>query len=158
VEVEPQNYFVGSDASPTTVHWARFDANTNTWSAPASLIENLTGERAETLAGAGSLAVYAYTRESDLATSSTLDTEVYYTQYNGSSWSTVERLTNNGVLDDSIRAAVTATGKTYLVWQMGSDLVMNQDFETTTSLVRANSTSMGFMDFALAPNADEIWG
>jgi hypothetical protein len=28
----PQNYFVGSDASPTTVHWAKFDANTNTWS------------------------------------------------------------------------------------------------------------------------------
>ncbi len=79
--------------------------------APASLIENLTGERAETLAGAGSLAVYAYTRELDLATSSTQDTEVYYTQYNGSSWSAGERLTNNGVQDDSIRAAVTPPGK-----------------------------------------------
>jgi WD40 repeat protein len=149
-----QNYFVGSDTAPTTVHWARFDANSNTWSAPASLVSDLTGERAETLAGAGNLAVYAYTRELDLATSSTQDTEVYYTKYNGSSWSAPARLTNNAVLDDSIRAAVTATGKTYLVWQMGSDLVMNQDFETTTSLVRANSNSMGFMDFALAPNPD----
>jgi WD40 repeat protein len=149
-----QNYFVGSDSAPTTVHWAKFDANSNTWSAPADLVTNLTGERAETLAGAGNLAVYAYTRELDLATSSTQDTEVYYTKYNGSSWSAPARLTNNAVLDDSIRAAVTATGQTYLVWQMGSDLVMNQDFETTTSLVRANSTSMGFMDFALAPNSD----
>jgi uncharacterized protein (TIGR03437 family) len=132
------------------VIWSRWDPAAKRWSAPQVLISNLSLRTSQSLAGAGSKAVYAWTRDLDGDLNTRGDAEVFYVLWDGKQWSAPGRLTNDQVVDQNVRAAVGPSGEVYMVWQRGDDLVLDRNLGRTPAVVRADSTSLGFLDFVLA--------
>ena len=76
------------------------------------------------------------------------DQEVFFMEYTNSAWGAPRQLTTNSVADKTVRAAVATNGSVFLVWQSGTNLVLSQNFSTNFSIVRPDSQTAGFADYA----------
>ncbi len=102
-------------------------------------------------AGFRNKAVYLWSKDGDGNLDDLSDTELYYRVYDASTgiWSAETRYTNDAAPDKNAKVAVDSSGGVYAVWQRSNDLVMDRNFLGAPAAVRADSTTMGFADFAL---------
>jgi hypothetical protein len=132
--------------------WSRWDAAQQAWSQPAVLLSGLTGRLSQGFAGAGSTAVYVWSRDldGDSATpSAQSDQEIFYIRWTDGQWGPPTRLTNDSVQDANVRVAVGDSG-IWLTWQRGLDLVFDHDLAGRPTLLRSNSTDLAFVDYVLS--------
>lgn len=130
------------------VIWSRWDALAKIWTEPQVLISEINYRLSQSLAGAGNRAVYAWTKDSDGVLASGADQEVLYIEWTNGAWGQVTQYPHAGVADKSVRAAVSASGNAYLIWQRGTNLVADENFSGTNRVVRQGSDSAGFADYA----------
>ena len=144
------NLLMGTNAPGNdTVLWREWSAAGRTWSAPQTLVDGLAYSLSQSLAGATNYAVYAWTRDMDGVLTNDTDQQIFYMTYSNGAWNQASQFTSNGVANKNARLAVSATGDAYMVWQSGTNLVMDRNFSGTQHLVRADSQTAGFADYAL---------
>jgi hypothetical protein len=145
------NLLMGTnDVGADTVLWSKWSPASQSWSTTEVLASDLSYRLSQSLAGISNRAVYAWTRDLDGVLTNDADQEVYYCIWTNGAWGAVKQLTTNNVPDKTVRAAVSPAGDVYLVWQQGTNLVMNRNFSTNTSIVRPSSQTAGFSDFVLS--------
>jgi hypothetical protein len=143
------NLLMGTNAPGNdTVLWAEWRAASRSWGAPQVLVNGLAYRLSQSLAGVGNHAVYAWTRDADGVLTNDTDQEVFFMEYTNSAWGTPRQLTTNAVADKTVRAAVATNGSVFLVWQSGTNLVLSQNFSTNLTIVRPDSQTAGFADYA----------
>jgi hypothetical protein len=149
-----QNLLLGDtsagSASADTVFWAQWNPSTQSWSTPQMLLSGLTYRTSQSLAGTGNTAIYVWTQDLDGNLATTSDQEIFYREWTGSGWGTAQRLTNDSVADQHVRAAVAASGDISLVWQQDQALVLDRNLADQPTVARPNSQTVAFTDFALA--------
>ncbi len=144
-----------------TVWWCEWNAAARSWSAPQILADGLTYRLSQSLAGAGQTAVYAWSQDLDGLIANDTDQEVFYAICTNGSWGAPVQFTPTGVANKNVRAAISATGDIYLLWESDLNLVMNCNFSGTNRLVRSAARTVGFADYALtlgpAANLVLLW-
>ena len=144
-----QNMLMGTNVPGNdTVWWAEWSAASRSWGAPQVLVDRLAYRLSQSLAGVGGHAVYAWTRDADGVLTNDTDQEVFFMEYTNSAWGAPRQLTTNTVADKTVRAAVATNGNVFLVWLSGTNLVLSQNFSTNFSIVRPDSQTAGFADYA----------
>ncbi len=132
--------------SNSIVKWSKWNSSAQQWSAPTTLVDGLTFETSETLAGSGTSAVFAWTRDADGNLKGSKDQDVWYVRWNGSTWTSPALFTDPQQFPDShVHAAVTSAGTAFLVWEHDSDLVVSKDFGPISS-IRTSTSQIGFKD------------
>jgi hypothetical protein len=158
------NLLLGSGAAGamenTRIMTRRWDATTSTWGPVQVLVSDLADELSDCLVAKGGKAVYAWTRDVDGNLDDLNDSELFYRTWNeaGGSWGPVTRHTNDALNDRNARVALDANGTTYCLWQRGDNLVMDVNFSGTPSVVRSDSSSLGFSDLSvmLSPGGNVV--
>ena len=150
----------GAESSVTAsrVWWVRWDAQSHSWSQPSLLVPGVPGRLSQSLAGAGRLAMYAFTRDTDGDPATSSDQELFYVTWDGQAWSPVRQLTRDTIPDRNVRAAVTPSGEPFLVWQHGNELVLDRNLSGAPTAIRPDSGTLGFEDFTLTagPSGDLV--
>jgi hypothetical protein len=113
------------------------------------LVSSVVGRSSESLAGVGGRAIYVWTRDTDGDPGTSFDQELFYVTWDGQAWSPVRQLTSDTVVDRNVRAAVTPSGEIFLVWQRDNDLVLDRNLNGAPAVIRPDSRTLGFEDFAL---------
>lgn len=147
------NELMGTNVSGITgnshVFWRQWSAASQSWSNPLPLVTSLAFQLSESLAGLNNRAVYAWTRDLDGKLTNASDQQVFYREWTNGAWGTPVQFTTNTLGNQNVRAAVSSSGDAYLLWREGTNLVMNRNFEPTNKLVRSDSQTAGFTDYAL---------
>ncbi len=129
--------------------WSQWSASSHTWSTPELLVTNIAFRLSQSLAGASNCAVYAWTRDLDGALTDTTDQQVFYRKWSNGVWDAETQFTTNTLGNQNVRSAVSLAGDAYLLWRESTNLVMNRNFGATNKLVRRDSQTAGFADYAL---------
>ena len=144
------NLLMGDANNPSSVLWTKWDPNSHNWSTPQTLVTALPYRLSESFAGAGSKAVYAWTRDMNGDVNTPDDQELFICQWDGTNWSSPSQLTNDAMADRNVRVAVSGSSDAYMVWQRVNNLVMDRNLRGTPSIVvRENSQTVAFMDYAM---------
>ncbi len=149
----PANLLIGTDAEGgaenSTALWSRWNAASQSWTAEGTLVSGISHRMSHTLAAATNTAVYAWTRDLDGVLTNATDQQLYRSVWTNGSWGPATQLTSGTNGNRSVRAAVSAMGESFLVWQQGTNIVMNREAFGTNAMVRANSATAGFGDIGL---------
>ena len=143
------NLIMGTNGAGSQVFWAQWSPVSQTWSAPQALLADLPNRLSQSLAGVGNQAVYAWTRDLDGVLTNANDQQVFYTKWSNGAWTPATQFTTDTAGNRNARVSVGSDGRTYLVWQSATNLVLSQDFSATPTLVRADSQTAGFADYAM---------
>jgi len=145
------NLLMGMDdpGEQDTVHWARWDPVSESWSLPQVLVSDLSFTLSQDLSGAGDKAVYVWSQDMDGDLETTMDQELFYLEYNGTTWSAPVRYTSDAIPDRNARAVVSPSGDVYVVWQSGEELVMDVNMAGSPASARPDSVTAGVSDFDL---------
>ena len=143
------NLLVGTNGAGSQVFWTQWNPVGQAWSMPQTLVEDLPYRLSQSLAGASSRAVYAWTRDLDGVLTNAADQQVFSCEWDGTAWGEVVQFTTNSFGNRNVRVSVGPTGEVFAVWQQGPDLVMCRDFATNVTTVRADSQTAGFADYAM---------
>ncbi len=150
----------GADGSTSNsrVLWTRWDPSVHSWTALQTLVDHLPYRTSQSLAGNGSKAIYTWTRDMDGLTSTTADQELFTCQWDGSTWGVANQLTSDTLCDTSAKAQISSTGDIYIIWQRGSDLVMDRNLALQPWPIRLDSLTAGFADYSLTigPNGNLV--
>jgi len=151
--VNTSNLLIGEGpvgaATNDQVFWTEWHPSTHSWSAPQKLVGDLPYRLSQTLAGAGTTAIYAWSQDMDGDLSTRNDREILYMPFDGQRWSSLRRLTSDQQADDNVRAAISGAGAIYLAWQRDDDLVMDRNLQSAPVVVRAGSQTVDFADYSL---------
>jgi hypothetical protein len=139
---------VGGDENDR-VMWSKWNPATQGWSAPLSLLSDLPYRLSQSLAGAGDRAVYAWSRDVDGVLTNATDQQVFCCQFQAGAWGPATQFTADAAGNRNTRVAVAPAGQIYLVWQQETNLVLSTNFSASVSLVRADSQTAGFADYAM---------
>ena len=155
------NLLMGTNGAGSQVWWAQWNPGSQSWSSPQSLVANLPNRLSQSLAGVSNRAVYAWTRDLDGVLTNANDQQVFYCAWSNGVWGAATQYTTNTVGNRNARVSVGPDGHSYLVWQSGTNLVLSRDFSTNATLVRADSQTAGFADYAMtigpAGNLALLW-
>ncbi len=143
------NLLIDTNGAGSQVLWSRWDPVSQTWSTPQILVTNLTYRLSQSLSGAGKLAVYTWSQDMVGTLTNTADDQVFYCTWSNGMWSAPAAFTANASGNRNARVAVSPSGDVYWMWQQGSNLVISTNFSSTQTLVRADSQTAGFSDFAM---------
>jgi len=113
------------------------------------LLADLPNRLSQSLAGVGNLAVYAWTRDLDGVLTNANDQQVFYSKWSNGAWTPPTQFTTDTAGNRNARVSVGSDGRTYLVWQSATNLMLSQDFSAPPTLVRADSQTAGFADYAM---------
>jgi hypothetical protein len=148
-ETNDGHEMLGTPDHPVTYTYAMWDGAV--WSAPAAALTGLTNTLGMDVAlYAADQGALVYVRDADLV-STTVGAELFYSLYDGSSWSAPQRLTDDDVSDTAPSLVYDGSGGLKLLWLRGDELVMLEDSWDIADLatVRAESLEAGFLDHAL---------
>lgn len=155
------NLLIGTNGASSQVLWSQWNPASRTWATPQTLIGNLPYQLSQSLSGISNLAVYAWSQDTVGTLTNPPDDQVFYRVWSNGVWGTTTAFTTNALGNRNARVAVSPTGNVYWVWQQGSDLMMSTNFSASQTLVRADSQTAGFSDFAmtlgLANNLFLLW-
>jgi len=146
---------LGTPTHPLTLTYAMW--NGSAWGTPAAALTGLHDVLDVAFAAYSSTqAALVYAVDGDGQMTTTADSDLYYSLYDGTSWSSPTRLTTDTITDTSPALAYDATGSLHLLWLRGGDLVWLKDSWNIadTRTVRADSTEGGFLGFTLSRAAD----
>lgn len=155
------NLLMGTNGAGSQMLSAQWNPSSQSWSSPQTLLADLPNRLSQSLSGASNLAVYAWTRDLDGGLTNANDQQVFYSAWSNGVWSAARQFTTGTNASRNARVSVGADGHSYLVWQSGTNLVLSRDFATNTALVRADSQTAGFADYAMtigpAGNLALLW-
>ena len=155
------NLLMGTNGAGSQVLWAQWNPGSQSWSSPQTLLADLPNRLSQSLSGVSNLAVYAWTRDLDGVLTNANDQQVFYSAWSNGVWSAATQFTTSTNGNRNARVSVGSDGHNYLVWQSGTNLVLSKDFATNTTLVRADSQTAGFADYAMtigpAGNLALLW-
>ena len=144
----PSNELKGSGAPGAATNdqflVARWDTATSTWSAPTVVNPSVTNNRSVAFAARGNKAAFVWIQDPDGDPDTSNDTELYSQVWNGTSWGSATRVTNDLLGDRPPQVAISPSGDIYTLWVSGTDLVMQTNFTGPRSVVRADSGDAGF--------------
>ena len=143
------NLRMGTNGAGSEVLWAQWNASSESWSAEQTLSADLPYRLSQSLDGATNHALYAWSRDLDGVLTNATDQQVFRCTWNGSAWAAAEQVTTNDLGSGNVRVAVSSAGDEYAIWQEGSNLVMSQDFTLPANMVRQDSGTAGFSDYAM---------
>jgi len=145
---------MGAADHPVTYTYATWNG---AWSAVTPAIGGLTNTLGMDVAVySATQAALVYAVDTDGVLTTTADTELFYSLYDGVGWDGPTRLTtdaiNNAITDTSPALVYDAGGALKLLWRRGDDVVMLDGSldVADVQLVRPGSTAAGFLDFTLA--------
>lgn len=143
------NLLMGTNGAGSQVLWCQWSPATLTWSTPQTLVTNVTYRLSQSLAGASNLAVYAWSQDTVGTLTNLPDDQVFYCLWSNGVWSAASAFTTNAAGNRNARVAVSPSGNVNWVWQQGASLMLSTNFSVNQILVRPNSQTAGFTDFAL---------
>lgn len=115
---------LGTAAHPVTLYTAVWNHATATWSAPQVALAglyDLLGVAFAAQTSSQAAVMLARDMDGDLLTPA--DSELFYSTFDGATWSAPVRLTNDAVADEAPRLAYDAAGRRQLVWRRNGALV-----------------------------------
>jgi hypothetical protein len=148
------NLLSGTADSPDELITARWDSATQTWSPATLAVSGITGTLTTDFTARDDKAVFAFTRDEDGDVVTTADTELWYIPWTAGNWGVATRVTSDEVADAHPRLAIAANGTIFATWQNGTNIVMEQNFSGTRSIVREDSQDNAFADYALTLGPD----
>ena len=154
----PAGELIGTDASPTTVMTAVWNAGAKSFDTPAALPFTFKGASEFDFACDDATATVAYIQDADLDLSTPTDTELHVTRMTSGNWSSPVALTANAVIDGNPRLLTGGGVNPELLWLQDGDLRRLTGWDTPASeSVRPGSGSLQFTSFELArDSADRI--
>ncbi|MBU1878029.1 MAG: hypothetical protein KJ734_03675, partial [Chloroflexi bacterium] len=145
---------LGTATYPLTLTCATW--NGAAWSAPAPAVGGLQDVVHVTVAAySATQAALVYVVDADGILSTTTDTDLYYSTFDGTTWSGPTLIADGASLADTASAlAYDSDGGRHLLWLRAGDLVWLKDSWDLgdVEVVRAGSTAGGWLGFALAPD------
>ncbi len=155
------NLLMGTNGAGSQVFWSQWNPASQAWSTPQTLIGGVTYQLSQSLSGAGNLAVYAWSQDTVGTLTNPPDDQVFYSVWTNGVWGATTAFEANTLGNRNARVAVSPSGDVYWVWQQGTNLVMSTNFSASQTLVRADSQTAGFSDFAMtlgpADNLFLLW-
>lgn len=149
-----QNDRDGSAANPNELYYSLF--NGTAWSTPAvaAVIPNTIKRYSAVYDGTTANVVLALDTVGDVSTLE--DLELYRLTYNGTDWSSIVRLTNDGIIDDNPQLSLDVNDDVVMTWIKGNELssVVNFDFDDRTVIRTEESYSTTLADFKQASTTD----
>ncbi|MGL5019026.1 MAG: CARDB domain-containing protein, partial [Luteolibacter sp.] len=149
----PSNELKGSGAPGAATNEqhlvARWDTATSTWGAPTVVNPSVTNNNSVAFAARGNKAAFVWIQDLDGDPGTKNDTELYSQVWNGTSWGSATRVTNDLLGDRPPQVAISPSGDIYTLWVSGTDLVMQTNFTGPRSVVRSDSGGAGFSDCTL---------
>jgi len=142
---------LGTVGHPLTYTWAVWDGGA--WSAPSAALTGLTDVMAVDLAVySATHAALVYMQDMDGVISTTADSELYYSLFDGSGWDAPVRLTDDDVSDAAPSVAFDAEGRLTIAWLSDGDLrALTGSWDTAQSaVVRPDSAEGGALGFTLS--------
>lgn len=140
---------MGTNGAGSQVLWAEWNPGSQSWSAVQTLLADLPYRLSQSLSGVSNLAVYAWTRDLDGVLTNANDQQVFYCAWSNGVWGAATQFTTNTVGNRNARVSVGPNRHSYLVWQSGTNLVLSRDFSANATMVRADSQTAGFADYAM---------
>jgi len=146
---------LGTPAHPLTLTYALW--NGTAWNAPtpalAGLYDVLDVDAALDSATLGTL---VYVRDMDGMLSTTTDSELFYSVFNGATWSAPTRATSDTVADTTPAVAYDPTGVRHLLWLRDGQLVELRDSwnPAEAQVILPAATEGGLLGFRLSRAAD----
>ncbi|MCP4538602.1 MAG: DUF11 domain-containing protein [Chloroflexi bacterium] len=142
---------LGTATHPLTFTYATWDGAA--WSAPSAAITGLQDVVDAAFAAYSSTrAALVYVVDADGLMTGTTDTDLYYSTFDGATWSSPAQIADSAAITDVTPAlAYDANGDHHLLWLRGGDLVwLNNSWDMNdVQTVRPASTEGGFMGLAL---------
>ncbi len=142
---------LGTAAHPLTLTYATWDGTA--WGAPSTAITGLHDVVDVAFAAYSSTqAALVYVVDADGLLTDTADTDLYYSTFDGATWSSPAQIADSAAITDVTPAlAYDASGDHHLLWLRGGDLVwLNNSWDMNdVETVRPVSTEGGFMGLAL---------
>jgi len=155
------NLLMGTNGAGSQVLWAEWNPTSQSWSSSQILLADLPYRLSQSLSGVSNLAVYAWAQDLDGVLTNVNDQQVFYCAWSNGVWGAATQFTGDGNANRNARVSIGPDGHSYLVWQSGTNLVLSQDFSTDSTLVRADSQTAGFADYAMtigpAGNLALLW-
>jgi hypothetical protein len=144
-----QNLLMGTNDAPSQVLWSRWDPAPRSWATPQVLLPSLPYRLSQSLAAATNRVVYLWTQDLDGDLGTATDQQVFSVEWNNGTWGLPVQRTSGTDGNRNARVALAANGDTYTFWQQSTNLVMDQNFSGTARVVRGDSQTAGFADYAL---------
>ena len=144
-----ENDMLGFSEKPNSLKYSFFDGAS--WSAESTVANGLGAIIRASLVCNGINAKYVFVIDSDGDISTVNDQDLYMTDFDGTSWSGVSRLTNDSVQDTNPRLAHDQNGDLLMVWYKDGNFKMavNMDMNNIQGVVD-HGLSSGAADFRLA--------
>ncbi len=144
------NLTIGSNESPTRIHFALWDANALQFGSPAQSSEGFVNAFGFSLAYRGPNAMLAFVKDADGDLSTTTDQEIYAALFDGTAWATSSSVTADAIQDSNPRVVYGSTGNLELVWRKGDTLVRLTDWNSKAyETIRTDCQNPTFSDFRL---------
>lgn len=158
----PDGELVGTDASPTTIMTAVWNAENKTFDTPAALPFTFKGASEFDFACDDTTATIAYIHDADLDLATLNDTELNVARMSSGTWAMPVALTSNSVIDGSPRLLTAGGQYPELLWLQDGELRRLTAWDTPASeSVRPDSGSLQFTSFELARDSSDriavIW-
>lgn len=143
---------LGTAAHPLTLTYALW--NGTAWSTPTAALAGLQDILAVSVAAYSETeAAIVLARDADGVLTTTADTDLFYSAFDGAAWSAPALIADSLVLSDAAPAlAYDAAGGRHLLWLRGPDLAwLHNSWELADlEVVRTGSSAAGFLDLRLA--------
>jgi hypothetical protein len=144
-----QGDMLGKPDKPNKLKSAFF--NGTLWSVPSEIATYAGAIVKSALAYDDQSAVYVFAGDADGDLSTVEDQDLYKVVYDGTTWSTLSRLTNDSLQDANPQLAYDSTGALLLLWYRDGDFVMASNLDMANSkTVLDREPSSGAADFRLA--------
>ncbi|MCP4536716.1 MAG: hypothetical protein GY832_06175 [Chloroflexi bacterium] len=151
---------IGTSDAPDVLQYAIWDGAIWNFGTIAS---NITGTLGMGLAYRDvNSATLVLSLDTDGYLTTTSDIELFYTEWNGSSWNSLTQVTTNTVPDESPTILYTSTGERQLVWlQDGQIVLLGDDWSATPTDTQIESDSAALRNFRVSLNDEDnlmlIW-
>jgi hypothetical protein len=147
----------GTPGAPDTLQYAIW--NGAAWSSTGVIASNVTGTLGASLAYQNvNSATLVLSLDTDGILTSTDDVELFYTEWDGASWSGLTQLTSNAVADQNSTVLYTSAGERRLVWLHGWQVyLLGDDWSAAPTATQIESESATLRDLSAAlDDADNL--
>ena len=157
----PDGYMFGDANHPDALYSMVWDGDA--WSTPVLVTDTLTGALRVTAAYSDHLhSVLVVNRDVDGDWTTPNDVELFYTLWDGSTWSVFTRLTYDSVRDERPMVLYTSGGEKRLLWLANDQLMLlDDDWSVAPTVTSIAGDVPGLKDFDIAMDAEDnlalIW-
>ena len=147
------NDIVGSSAKPNQLWYSLW--TTNGWSLPQRIADIPYGIIKYSVAYDGKHGTLVMSLDTDGDLGTIADRELFQITFTNGVWGSLNRLTNDSVVDDNPQLAIAPNGDIVLTWLKGGELSSVVNFAMATrTIISTDEYSSNLADFKLASSSD----